>query len=181
VGTSQLASNAVTGTQIDPTSSITAANFTYAAAKTVHVSVHSYSFVPQNSSVTWDGNSLLTSNAFRAMTGGSPLVAAALVTVPDGAIITRLQATLLDISTTAHITIYLRRFETNGYGSTIAQVGTTDAETTGQVTRSVTFSHPVSNTNNASYLLVWEQTVAGTASSGPGLYNAGIDYTYTNP
>jgi hypothetical protein len=174
-----IANASVPGSAIDPATAITAGNFLFAAPKLRQVGVQSYAFVPQNNGITWDG-AALAGNGFRAMTGGGPLVMAAPIAFPDGAILQNLIARVFDGSTTLHVTVYLRRFDGLG-ATTIVQTGTTDAEVGGFLTKSTAFTHTVDNNGVAAYFLIWEMNGAGTVGGGPGLYSASVDYVYTSP
>jgi hypothetical protein len=181
VGPTQLAAGAVTGASIDPTTSITATNFVFASPKTARFIVQAYGFAPQDNTTTWSGD--VFANGLRYMTGGT-LQMAAPIHFPDGAALTNLTARMYDGVNNAHVTIYLRRFD--GFfprpTTTIAQVGTTDAETPGFVTRSIALTHAVDNSSNSAYFLVWEEAPAGTGIGGLlVLYSAEVDYTYTSP
>jgi hypothetical protein len=181
VGATQIASASITGAKIDPTTSITAANFVFGSPKTARVIVQSFGFVPNDNTTTWSGAAIL-SNGFRDMTGGT-LVMAAPVNFPDGATLTNLSSRLFDNVNNAHETIYLRRFDGIFDAVTITQVGTTDAETGGALTKSVSFTHAVDNRSNAAYFLVWEEGPAGSTGLGSslGIYSVEVDYTYTSP
>jgi hypothetical protein len=175
------AAGAVTGASIDPTTSITATNFVFASPKTARFIVQAYGFAPQDNTTTWSGD--VFANGLRYMTGGT-LQMAAPIHFPDGAALTNLTARMYDGVNNAHVTIYLRRFD--GFfprpTTTIAQVGTTDAETPGFVTRSIALTHAVDNSSNSAYFLVWEEAPAGTGIGGLlVLYSAEVDYTYTSP
>jgi hypothetical protein len=178
VGPTQLAAGAVTGATIDPTTSITATNFVFASPKTARFIVQAYGFAPQDNTTTWGGDQF--ANGLRYMTGGT-LHMAAPVHFPDGSNLTNLTARMYDGVNNAHQTIYLRRFDGTG-ATTIASVGTTDAEVVNFVTRSAAITHTVDNSANAAYFLVWEAAPAGTGiGASLVLYSAEVDYTYTSP
>ena len=140
-----------------------------------YASVQAYGFIPVDNTTTWGG--YLPSNGVRVITGGT-LQMAAPISFPEGATLTEMKADVYDYNNPGYISVSLWKY--TGYGAEqIANVSTTDADVPGFTTISSAFSHVVSTSSSFAqgYYLVWEQSIPGNLSIGPGLYSVRVGFT----
>ncbi len=154
------------------------------AAQTRHLSISAAGFTPTRNAKHQDaGFGVFLENVFDFSLVPLDMVAAAMVNLPDGAVVTRVRANVLDSDSDAgqNITISLRRKGLNGDTGTPISMATVSSSGTGSNIILTTTSISNATIDNGSFsYYIWANSPNGSTGSWY-IFSVIIDYTVTTP